>query len=392
MAAHTAPTSDIDLYTEAALLDPFPLYRTLRDMGPAVWLPSAEVFAITRYKDVRESLRNWQHFSSAQGVFGNELSNQMPKVGMLAADPPAHDALRAVIGKPLLPGAVRELTDQVVSEAEGLAERLLDRGEFDAVDDLAWYLPMTVVSHLVGIPEENRLMVPRWSAAAFNLSAGPLNERAQAEFPVLQSFMAFVSDPDLSAKLRPGGWGARLFEAADRGELPREECGLILNDYLAPSLDTTASAIGSAIALFAEYPEQWDALRADPSLIANAALEVIRMETPIPSFTRVVTQDLEVDGTALPLGARVMINYASANRDERKWDEPDRFDVRRKVADHMGFGHGTHTCAGNHLAQLEMRSMFAALAKRVKRFEIVKAERMINNGLRAWQHLQVKVY
>jgi cytochrome P450 len=389
----TTPTSHIDLYSDAALQNPYPLYRELRDAGPAVWLPATEMFAITRYKDVRESLRNWQHFSSAQGVAANPFVNQATAgTGTQSTDPPLHDALRAIVGKPLLPAAVRELSERIVAEAEGLTDRLLARREFDAVDDLAWHLPMTVVSHLVGVPEEVRLQLPKWSAAGFNIGGGPINERSQPDFPVLQGFLGFMTDPELRGRLQAGGWGARLFEAADRGELLHERCGLMLADYLAPSLDTTASAIGSAIALFAQHPEQWDELRADPALISNAVLEVIRMETPIPSFTRVVTQDLEVDGTALPAGARVMINFASANRDERKWEQPERFDVRRKAADHMGFGHGTHTCAGMHLAQLEMRSLFAALAKRVQRFELLKGERMLNHGLRAWQHLQVAMH
>jgi len=391
MPAQAAPASDIDLYTDAALLDPYPLYQQLRDAGPAVWLSCSDMFAITRYKDVCESLRNWKHFSSAQGVGGNPFVNQATRGTMLASDPPEHDALRAVVGRPLLPAAVRELTDLITTEAEGLADRLCSRGEFDAVDDLAWYLPMKVVSHLVGIPDANREQIPVWSTAAFNVG-GPINARAQAALATSQGFIAFITDPELPGRLRPGGWGAQLFEAADRGEVPRERCAPMLADYLAPSLDTTASAIGSAIALFAEYPEQWDALRAEPSLIANAVLEVIRMETPIPAFTRVVTQDLEVDGSALKAGARVLISYASANRDERKWEQPERFDIRRKAAAHVGFGHGTHTCMGMHLAQLEIRSLFAALAKRVRRFEMVKTERMLNNTLRAWQHLQVKVH
>ena len=137
-------------------------------------------------------------------------------------------------------------------------------------------------------------------------------------------------------------------------------------DYLAPSLDTTISAIASALHLFATHPEQWQAIRDDPSLIPNAVNEVVRIESPLRAFSRRVTTDVEVAGTTLPKGARVLVIYASANRDALQWTDPDTFDVHRDATSQLGFGHGTHGCAGQGLARMETQAILTALAARVE--------------------------
>ncbi len=385
------PQSDLDLHTDEALLNPYPLYRQLRDLGPAVWLTKYDMYGITRYKDVRESLRDWQIFSSAHGVALLEPVNQSARGTTLASDPPLHDKLRAVVGKPLGQGAVRQLSDQIAAEAESLVESLVARGSFDVVADLAWHLPLTIVSRLVGVPEEGRQKMPAWGAAGFD-GGGPANQRALNGFQLIQEFVSYITDPALPSKLVPGSWGAQIFEAAARGDIAPEQGPMMLADYLLPSLDTTVSATGSAIWLLAQHPAQWEAIRADVALIPNAIQEAVRMESPIPYFTRYVAQDHEIEGVKLPKASRALLLYASANRDERKWQEPERFDIRRKVADHLGFGYGVHSCAGMHLARLEIQSLLNALAKRVKRFEIISCERKIVNGLRSLKSLHVSVH
>jgi cytochrome P450 len=131
-------------------------------------------------------------------------------------------------------------------------------------------------------------------------------------------------------------------------------------DYLVPSLDTTISAIASALHLFATHPEQWRLLKADPSLIPNAVNEVVRYEAPLRAFSRKVARDTELAGTVIPKGARVLVIYASANRDRLAWDDPDTFDIRRDAARQLGFGHGAHGCAGQGLARLETAAMLRA--------------------------------
>jgi cytochrome P450 len=191
--------------------------------------------------------------------------------------------------------------------------------------------------------------------------------------------------------LRPGSWADRIFQAAERGEVEPERCPVLMRDYLGPSLDTTIFATANLIMLFGKNPEQWDLVRNDPALIPNAINESLRLESPIRGFTRHLTTDAVIDGVSIPGGSRVLLLYASANRDERKWQDAERFDVRRRASDHLGFGNGTHMCAGLHLARLEMTALLEVLVGKVVRFEIGEPVLALNNVLRGLVSLPVRV-
>jgi cytochrome P450 len=163
-------------------------------------------------------------------------------------------------------------------------------------------------------------------------------------------------------------------------------------DYMGPSLDTTIFGISSGVWLFANNPDQWDLVRNDPSLIPAAINEMLRLEAPIQGFSRYVARDYSLDGVTLQEGSRAIIFYGAANRDPRQFPDPDRFDIRRDNAGrHMAFGTGPHGCLGMNLAKLEMRSLFMALAQKVKRFHIETEERALNNILRGFSKLIVTV-
>ena len=145
--------------------------------------------------------------------------------------------------------------------------------------------------------------------------------------------------------------------------------------------------------MLGQHPEQWDIIRENPALIPQAVNEIIRLESPIQGFTRYVTEDVEVDDIRVPTGSRVAVLYASANRDERKWRDPEKFNVLRDgVGDHLGFGFGEHQCVGNNLARMEMRMLLTALASRVKRFEVGETQRVMNNVLRGLSKCIVTVH
>jgi cytochrome P450 len=224
----TYPQSEIDLYSDASLLDPSPLYRQLRDAGPAVWLSKYNMMALARYKDVTEAMRNWQVFSSAQGVMMNQPMNDTLRGIVLCSDDPEHAALRRVIAKPITPLAIKAYSELISTEAEALVERLVVRKHFDAA--------------------------------------------------------------------------------------------------------------------------------------------------------------------IVPKDTRTIMLWGSANRDERKWDEPERFDITRRNNDHVGFGHGVHICVGMHLAKMEITALLSALIKRVKRFELGQTERVINNILHGLSKVEVTVH
>ena len=389
--AVSRPESDIDLFCDEALLDPFPRCQALRDTGGAVWLTKHEMYVLSRYQDVRDALRNWEVYSSASGVAMNQQMNDALAGNTLCSDAEKHDVLRGVVAKPLTPVALRSLTEQIDTKAEHLVERLVAARHFDAATDLAQHLPLSIVSNLVGLPENGRERMLEWAAANFDCF-GPLNKRALDAFDTVKDMVHYAYTEAVPGKLKPGGWAAMIYEAADRGEIRHDQCPAMMNDYMGPSLDTTIFATSSAIWLFAQNPEQWDAVRADPSLIPNAVNEVLRMETPIQCFSRLVMKDHVVDGVTLPAGSRAIVHYGSANRDERKWNDPERFDVRRRASEHLAFGHGPHTCAGMPLARMEIKAILAALAKRVRRFELGETKRALNNTLRGFEKVEVTVH
>ena len=384
------PVYDVDLYSDEVLRDPYPHYGALRDLGGVVWLPRNQLHAVARFDEVRAALRNPTVFSSAQGVAANDHVNTISRGTTLASDAPLHDRLRAIIAAPLLPRALEEIAPEIRAEAHRLVDDLVARGQFDAVSDLARHLPLTIVSKLVGLEDHGRGSMLRWAAATFNV-LGTMNARACTALKDVQEMRAYLGGEDIRTRLRPGSWGDRIFAAADRGEVEPERCPVLMRDYLGPSLDTTIFATANLILLFGRHPAQWDLVRNDPALIPNAINEALRLESPVRGFTRHLAAEATIADLTLPRGSRLLLLYASANRDERKWQDPERFDVKRRANDHLGFGNGTHMCAGLHLARLEMTALLEALVKRVARFEIGEPVLALNNVLRGLASLPVRV-
>jgi len=389
--ADKAPTSTLDPYADEALLNPWPLYRELREMGPVVWLEKYGMFALTRYDVVVKVLRDWEAFPSSLGVMMNDDMNQLLRGNTLCSDGDAHHRLRRVVMRPITPAALTSLSEELEREAEAIVDRLCARGRFCATRELATHLPVTIVSNAIGLPEEGRERMMEWSIGLFNC-IGPMNERARNAMPVLSEMMHYARTHAVPGKLKPGSWAEAIHHAAAAGEVPSEAVPVMMIDYMGPSLDTTIFGISSGVWLFANHPDQWDLVRNDPSLIPAAINEILRMEAPIQDFSRYVADDYDLDGVSLQEGSRAIIFYGAANRDSRQFRHPDRFNVRRdNVGRHMAFGAGPHACLGMNLAKLEMQALFTTLARKVIRFHIEMEERALNNILRGFNKLIVTV-
>jgi cytochrome P450 len=391
MTTLAAPESDLDLFTDAALADPYPLYDELRAAGAAVWMAGLGVYALARYAETREALRDSEALVSGRGVALNDtLNTAMAGSAQIASDPPRHDAMRKVTRVPLTAAALRELTPTLQAEAQALVENLVERGSFDAVTDLAHHLPLTIISRLVGIPESGRQKMLEWAACTFE-AQGPDGPRTAAALPgAIEMFQ--YGKRAVPPHLTPGGWAQMVYDAAARGEIEPELCPATMSAYLAPSLDTTINGIGSAMLLFGRHPEAWAMLREDRALIPNAVNEVLRLESPIQRFTRYAARAVTVGETEVPAGSRIMMLFGAANRDERRWPAPTQFDVRReRAAEHLAFGFGRHACTGSGLARLEMRLLLEALVERVERFTVADPVRAINQTLRGLASLTVTI-
>ena len=385
------PSLDIDFYSDEVILDPYPVYAQMRELGPVVYLPQHDMYALSRYDEASAVLRQPLRFVSSRGVSPIQKVNDILVGSTLNSDPPEHDKTRAVTSEPLLPGALKEIEPLLVSSANGLIDTLCQRGEFDAISDFAQFLPVTIVAELVGLPVDSDQML-KWASATFNLF-GTENARTDQAFKDLTNLRDFLVEYGRPEKLKDGGWAKRIFEVGPERGISYETCAQLMRDYINPSLDTTISTTGQIIKFFADQPEQWDAIRKDASLIPNAVEEAVRMATPIRAFTRYAIEDSDIAGHMIPAGKRVIVIYASANRDDRKFPDPDRFDVTRDVHDHLGFGQGVHMCMGMHLARREIILLLEALRRRVERFELLSEPVVaMNNTIRAFASMPVKVH
>ena len=386
-----SPSLDIDFYSDEVILDPYPVYEKMRELGPVVYLPKHDMYALPRYKEVSEVLRQPLRFVSSRGVSPIQKVNDILVGSTLNSDPPEHDKTRAVTSEPLLPGALKEIEPLLVSSANGLIDTLCQRGAFDAISDFAQFLPVTIVAELVGLPVDSDQML-KWASATFNLF-GTENARTSQAFEDLVDLRDFLQEYGRPEKLKDGGWAKRIFEVGPERGISYETCAQLMRDYINPSLDTTISTTGQIVKFFADHPDQWDLIRQDASLIPNAVEEAVRMATPIRAFTRYAIEDSDIAGHTIPAGKRVIVMYASANRDPRKFADPDRFDVNRDVHDHLGFGQGVHMCMGMHLARREIILLLEALRRRVEKFELLGEPVVaMNNTIRAYASMPIKVH
>ena len=383
------PSFEADFWSDAVILDPYPHYDRLRAAGPAVWLARNNAWALTRYETVKQALLDASVSSSANGCMMNAPMNAATKGIMLCSDDPDHLAMRRLFARPLQTKELAAHRQRFEALAVETVERLVAGGEFDAVHDLAHVLPLAVVTELVGLDAEGRANMLAWAASIFN-AFGPIESaRTVLGLDIAQQVITYVLERVDRASLVPGGWGEALFTAADRGDISEYTARMMLVDYLTPALDTTINATSAAIELFAANPDQWDILRADPTLIPHAINEVVRLESPIRAFAREVVRDHAIGDVTLKAGDRALMLYACANRDPSKFADPARFDIRRKPSDHLGFGMGTHVCAGMHLARLEITVLLQALVPRVHAFVAHSPVRLPHNTLRGLTSLRV---
>jgi cytochrome P450 len=391
VSATKAVDVDVDVWSDTNLRDPFPLYAELRALAPVVRLARHDCYAVTRYAEIRDLLQDWESFTSAKGVGMSPLINARGGRGVIASDPPVHTARRRVLNSQLLPAALKPHEEFIASRAREYATRAVDRRDVEVVGDLAVPFSVSVVCDLVGLPEEGRERLLPWARLGFD-SWGPPGPRADAAAVGYHSLVDYSNTVSVPEHLEPGRWGAGIYDAVDRGDLEPEAIHGVVFAYLQAGMDTTVNAIGSALYLFAEHPDQWDQVRRDPDLIPSAVNEVLRYHSPIQRYTRVANDDIEVGGVTVPADGRVVVLIGAGNRDERRFDDPDRFDVTRNPIDHLGFGRGLHHCAGAGLARLELSAVLTRLAERVTRFEVRGHEWDVNATVHGLRYLDLTLH
>jgi cytochrome P450 len=388
------PVSTVDPFSHGFLHDPYPHHEALREAGPVVWLEQYGIWTMARHEQVRDALTDYQTYCSSAGVglsdFRKEPPWRPPSI-ILEADPPLHTRTRAVLTRILSPGAIRILRETFEREAELLVARLVEQREFDGVADLAEAYPLKVFPDAVGISDEGRENLLPYGSMVFN-SFGPRNDLFNAAMANAGPVRDWIMSKCSRAALAPGGLGMQIFDAVDSGELSEDEAGMLVRSFLSAGIDTTVYGLGNALYCLARYPEQWKALRENPALIRGAFEEVLRFEAPVQSFFRTTTKAVDVSGIRLGDGEKVLLLFAAANRDPRRWDMPDTFDVKRRATGHMTFGTGIHGCVGQAVARLETEAILGALVRRVATIELTaEPKRRLNNTLRGFDTLPLRV-
>jgi 4-methoxybenzoate monooxygenase (O-demethylating) len=388
------PVSAIDPFSDEFLANPYPYHHELREAGPVVRLEHYGVWAMARHEQVFAALADWQTFSSGAGVGIDDFRKVRPwrpKSLLLEVDPPLHTRTRTVMNRVLSGPALRGLRETFGAEAAKLADRLVVKRRFDAIADLAEAYPLQVFPDAVGLRPDGRENLLPYGNMLFN-SFGPRNALFRQSEAAAKPVLEWIYESCAREKLASQGFGAAIWAAFDRGEIEESEAHILVRALLTAGLDTTVNGLGSAILAFATFPEQWQTLRDDKSLLKVAFDEVLRWESPVQTFFRTTTRAVSIESIEIPRDAKVLLFLASANRDPRRWDEPEKFDIRRRPTGHVALGNGIHVCVGQMVARLEAEMMLGALAERVKRFDIVgEPKRKLNNTLRSLATLPVEV-
>jgi 4-methoxybenzoate monooxygenase (O-demethylating) len=372
MDVNHAPSLDVDPFDLDVLADPLPCDTEVREAAPAVWIPKYGFWATGRHEHVAAIFNDWKRFSSAAGtgLVNNRREAPWRKPSLiLEADPPQHTRTRTVLARILSPRAMTRLREDFQRAADTLVERLVEQRRFDGAADLAAVFPMQVMPDAVGLPQEGRENLLPYANLNFN-AMGPKNELYRRALAAAGDAPAWVERQCRRENLRPEGFGADIYAAMDAGELEAEEAAMLVRVFLTAALDTTIYGISLALHAFALHPPQWQCVLDEPGLARSAFDEVLRFTAPSPFIGRTTNEEVEIEGIRIGADEKVVMFVAAANRDPRRWERPDQFDVRRRPVGHMAFGPGIHGCVGQMVARLESEVVLNALIKRVRSFEL----------------------
>jgi len=394
IASANVPTLELDPFDPAFLADPFSAHPVLRDAGPVVFLPKIGCFAMARHAEVQAALKDWEAFISGRGVGQTDFLKETPwrpPSLLLEADPPLHDRTRGLMNRVASLGALREVMPRWQAKADALVSQLAGTGSFDAIPALAEAFPLSVFPDLIGLREEGRENLIPYATVAFN-AFGPRNALLAETMAAARDATEWVAQSCKRELLRPGGWGMQVYEAADRGECSHDEAERLVRSFLTAGVDTTVNGIATLLHAFAEFPGQWAKLRADPKLVKKAVEESLRWGGTVQTFFRTTSRDVLIGGHIIPEGQKVLLFLAAANRDPRKWEDADRFEITRVASGHVGFGFGIHQCLGQMVARMEAEAVTNALLANVGEIRATgPVRRRLNNTLHAIGELPIEL-
>ncbi|OBF90902.1 cytochrome [Mycobacterium sp. 852014-52450_SCH5900713] len=396
-----AGTSTIDLYYDPFDSDiddnPYPVWKRMRDEAPLYYNEKYNFFALSRYDDVARELPNWQTYRSGRGTTADILfaNIEVPPGILLFEDPPLHDLHRRLLSRVFTPRRMLAVESLVRGFCVRELDPLVGAGGFDFIADLGAMMPMRTIGYLLGIPEQDQAKIRDRGGAYIELSEerdpaavnAKLFEESIVVFAEYIEWRADHPSDDLMTDLLR----AEIEEPdGTRRPLSRTEVLAYTAMIAGAGNETTARLIGFMGQLLSDHPDQRRELVADPSLIPGAVEETLRYEPPSPVQARYVAQDAELYGRVVPEGSYMLLLNGSANRDDRHFTDPDRYDIHRGGG-HLSFGQGLHFCLGSALARMEGRVALEEVLKRWPDWEVdyANAQRAHTASVRGWARLPV---
>ena len=364
-----------DPYTAINTLDPYPLYQRLRDEAPLYYNEEYDFYAMSRYEDCERGLVDAKRFISGRGGILEliKANIELPPGNLIFEDPPAHTVHRSLLSRVFTPRRVAELEPKIREFCAASLDPLVGEPEFDLIRDLGAQMPMRVVGMLFGIPEADQEAVRDHADARLRVKAGEaMNVGETATFGAEQ-FADYIDwrmehpSDDLMTELLHTEFED---EHGMTRTLTRDEALLYTTVVAGAGNETTTRLIGWTGKVLAEHPDQRREIVADRSLIPNAIEELLRFESPGPQIGRYLPDDVELYGETVPAGSAILFVVSAANRDERRWADPDRFDIHRTIGQHLAFGYGIHYCLGAALARLEGRIALDELLARFPEWDV----------------------
>ncbi|HVM39637.1 MAG TPA: cytochrome P450 [Acidimicrobiia bacterium] len=376
--------------------DPYPIYRALRDEYPLYRNGQHGYWVLSRFDDVWDTVHDPATYSSAQGIFPTQrdVATEVLLPMIIMMDPPRHDELRGLVSRAFTPRRISTMEDTIREVAVECTKELVEHGGGDAVETLAAPLPTIVIAELLGVGRADQADFRRWSDA---LVRGTPDDKAtfHAALGAATALYDYFAHVTADRRRRPrDDLVTALVEAQDGDRMLSDEellgfCFLLL----VAGNETTTNLITNGLAALAAHPEQRVTVASDRSLVAAAVEETLRYDAPVQGLARTLTRNVEAYGTTMAAGDRLLILFGSANRDDREFDDADRFDVTRRIDRHLAFGHGIHYCLGAALARLEARIALDELLARAPDYEIDDdaAERLRSGPVRGFERLPLAV-
>jgi cytochrome P450 len=385
-----------DPYDVGINADPYPVFRRLREEAPLYYNEPYDFFAVSRYEDVERGLVDRETFISGRGAIIELIRAgiEMPPGVVIFEDPPVHTVHRSLLSRVFTPKKMNALEPKIRELCAASLDPLVGTGQFDFVADLGAPMPMRVIGMLLGIPEQDQNAIRRQVDASLRTEAGQPMEYSQEDFVTGAAFADYIDwraehpSDDLMSEMLHAEFED---ETGTTRRLTREEILTYVTVVAGAGNETTTRLIGWSGKVLADHPDQRRELVEDPSLIPNAIEELLRYEPPAPHVARYVARDVEYHGERISDGSVMMFLIGSANRDDRRYADGDRFDIHRTVGQLLTFGFGAHYCLGAALARLEGRVALEEVLKRFPEWEVDAdgAKLAPTSTVRGWETLPV---